>query len=201
MQYLSRSNSNIFLVSEDAVSAAQIEQYHSSRGQALVTQFRDCLSSHVAMAEGLALAASIIAILQIIDSVTSVCYDYGAAAKDGSWELSKVRAEMESLRNVLETLHPLAEEAESASSSAGTRLPTLALLCGPRGLLNCCLDEVRHLDERLKAPSWSDGFGPKRKAFIQALRWPLNKAKTTKALDDISRYRSILNLAITADQK
>ncbi|KAA6409051.1 MAG: vegetative incompatibility het-e-1 [Lasallia pustulata] len=153
------------------------------------------------MAEGVGLAASIVAILQITNSVISVCHGYGAAAKDAPWELSKVNAEMESLRNVLQTLQLLAEQAGFASPSAGTRLPTFALLCGPRGLLNCCLEEVRRLDERLKAPSWSDGFGPKRKAFIQALRWPLNKAKTTKALDDISRYRSILNLAITADQK
>ncbi|KAA6412672.1 MAG: hypothetical protein FRX48_03664 [Lasallia pustulata] len=153
------------------------------------------------MAEGLALAASIVAILQITNSVISVCHGYGAAAKDAPWELSKVNAEMKSLRNVLQTLQPLAEQAEFASPSAGTRLPTLALLCGPGGLLNCCLEEVRRLDERLKPPSWSDGFGPKRKAFIQAFRWPLNKAETTKALDDISRYRSIVNLAITADQK
>ncbi|SLM39321.1 P-loop containing nucleoside triphosphate hydrolase [Lasallia pustulata] len=152
------------------------------------------------MAEGLALAASIVAILQITNSVISVCHGYGAAAKDAPWELSKVNAEMKSLRNVLQTLQPLAEQAEFASPSAGTRLPTLALLCGPRGLLNCCLDEVRRLDERLENPSWSDSFGPKKKAFIQALRWPLNKAETMKVLDDVSRYRNILNLAITADQ-
>ncbi|SLM40588.1 P-loop containing nucleoside triphosphate hydrolase, partial [Lasallia pustulata] len=152
------------------------------------------------MAEGLALAASITAILQITNSVISVCHGYGAAAKDAPWELSKVNAEMKSLRNVLQTLQPLAEQAEFASPTAGTRLPTLALLCGPRGLLNCCLDEVRRLDERLKNPSWSDSFGPKKKAFIQALRWPLNKPETMKALDDVSRYRNILNLAITTDQ-
>ncbi|KAA6411304.1 MAG: hypothetical protein FRX48_04584 [Lasallia pustulata] len=152
------------------------------------------------MAEGLALAASIAAILQITNSIISICHGDGAAAIDAPWELAKVNAEMKSLRSVLQTLQPLAEQAEFASPSAGTRLPTLALLCGPRGLLKCCLDEVRRLDEQLKNPSWSDNFGPKKKAFIQALRWPLNKAETTKALDDVSRYRNILNLAITADQ-
>ncbi|SLM37986.1 P-loop containing nucleoside triphosphate hydrolase [Lasallia pustulata] len=150
------------------------------------------------MAEGLALAASIVAILQITNSVISICHDYGAAAKDAPW--AKVNAEMKSLRNVLQTLQPLAEEAEFGSPSAGTRLPTLALLCGPQGLLNCCLEEVGRLDERLKNPSWSDSFGPKKKALIQALRWPLNKAETMKTVDDVSRYRNILNLAITADQ-
>ncbi|SLM37407.1 P-loop containing nucleoside triphosphate hydrolase [Lasallia pustulata] len=152
------------------------------------------------MVEGLALAASIAAILQITNSIISICHGDGAAAIDAPWELAKVNAEMKSLRSVLQTLQPLAEQAEFASPSAGTRLPTLALLCGPRGLLNCCLDEVRRLDEQLKNPSWSDSFGLEKKAFIQALRWPLNKVETTKALDDVSRYRNILNLAITADQ-
>lgn len=152
------------------------------------------------MAEGLALAASVIAILGITNSVISVCYDYSAAYKDAPWELSQVRAEMESLRDVLQTLHPLAKQAEVASTTAGTRMQTLTLLCGSRGLLQHCLDEVTRLDDRLKTPSWSDGFGPKRKALIQALRWPLNKSETTKALENIGRYKTTLALAITADQ-
>lgn len=152
------------------------------------------------MAEGLALAASVIAVLQITNSVLSVCYDYSAAAKDAPWELSRVVAEMESLRSVLQTLEPLAKEAESSDPSAGTRLLTLTLLCGPQGLLQHVLDEVTRLDERLKTPSWSDKFGPKRKAFIQALRWPLNKAETKEALVNIGRIKDTFTLALTADE-
>jgi hypothetical protein len=152
------------------------------------------------MAEALGLAASIIAVLQITNSVVSVCYDYSAAVQGTSWELPRVRTEMESLRNVLQTLEPLAKQAEFASLVAGTRLPTLNLLCGPRGLLQNCFDEVKRLDERLKSPSWSDGFGPKRRAFIQALRWPLKEAETRKSLENIGRFKDTLVLAITADQ-
>lgn len=152
------------------------------------------------MAEGLALAASVVAVLQITKSVLSVCYGYRAAAKDVSWELSSVVAEMESLRNVLQTLEPLAEQAELADPNAGTRLPTLTLLCGPQGLLQHVLNEVTRLNKRLKTPSWSDKFGPKRKAFIQALRWPLNKAETEEALVNIERFKDTFTLALTADE-
>lgn len=152
------------------------------------------------MAEGLALAASVIAVLQITNSVLSVCYEYRAIVHTASGELSKVVAEMKSLRDVLESLEPLAEQAESANPTAGTRMPTLALLCRPQGLLERCSDEVAHLEERLKTPSWADSFGPRRKAVTQALRWPLNKAKTEEILENIGRFKSTLNLAITADE-
>ena len=154
------------------------------------------------MAEGLALAASVIAVLQITNTVISVCYDYSAAAKDAAWELSQVTAEMESLRNVLQTLESLAKQAEFASPTAGTRLPTLALLRGPQGLLLHCLNEIKGLEKKLKTPSWTDriGFGPKRKAFTQALRWPLNKAETKETLVNIGRFKNTFNLAITADE-
>jgi hypothetical protein len=151
------------------------------------------------MAEVLGLAASIIAVLQITNSVISVCHDYSAAVQGASWELPQVRAEMEGLRNVLQTLEPLAKQAEFANPIVRTRLSTLNLLCGTSGLLQNCLNEVTRLDERLKSPSWRDRFGPKRKAFIQALRWPLMETETKKALGNIDRFRDTLALAITAD--
>ena len=151
------------------------------------------------MAEGLGLAASIIAVLQITNSVISVCYDYSAAVQGTSWELPQVRAEMESLRDILQALESLAKQAEFTNSVAGTRLPTLSLLMGPDSLLQNCFHEVERLEKRLKSPSWSDGFGPRRKALIQALRWPLKEAETKKALENISRFKSTLVLALSAD--
>ena len=152
------------------------------------------------MAEGIGLAASVIAVLQITNSVISVCYHYSAAVQGASWELPRIRTELENLRTVLQTLEPLAIQAELAYPATGTRLPTLALLGGTEGLLQNCLHEVKRLDETLKSPSWSDRFGPKRKAVVQVLRWPLQEADTKKALKAIGRYKEILAIAITADQ-
>ena len=151
------------------------------------------------MAEGIGLAASVIAVLQITNSVISVCYDYTAAAQGASWELPQIRAELDSLRTVLQTLEPLAKQAELANAT-GTRTSTLALLCGTEGVLEKCLRELKRLDEKLKSPSWSDGYGPKRKAVIQVLRWPLQKADTEKALKHIGRYKDILATAVAGDE-
>jgi len=116
------------------------------------------------------------------------------------WEVPSIRTGLEKLREVLQTLEPLAEQAESGSSSRGTRLPTLKPLCGRGGLLQSCLDIITRLDRRLKTPAWSHRFGPKRKALVQALRWPLNEAETKKTLQIIDRFTGILKLAIVADQ-
>ena len=152
------------------------------------------------MAEGIGLAASVIAVLQITNSIISICYDYKAVAQGASWELPQIRTELDNLRTVLQTLEPLAKQAELANPATGTRVSTLALLCGTEGVLENCLRELKRLDEKLKSPSWSDGFGPKRKAVIQVLRWPLKEADTKKALRAIGRYKDILAIAIAADE-
>ena len=155
------------------------------------------------MAEGLALAASVIAVLQITNTVISVCYDYSATAKGASSQLVRIRSELESLRNVLQQLEPLAKQAELVSPTepaTETKLPAFAQLCGPEGLLHYCLTEVKELEHRLKTPSWCDGFGPKRRALVQVLQWPMKEADTEKKLKQIARLKDSLILALNADQ-
>ena len=146
------------------------------------------------------MTASVVALLQITDSVISVCHDYSSDARGASWEVPSIRIGLEKLREVLQTLESLAEETESGSASSGARLPTLKALCGRADLLQTCFDDVTRLDQRLKTPVWSNRFGPKRKALVQALRWPLKEAETKKTLQIIDRFTGILNLAIGADQ-
>ena len=146
------------------------------------------------MAEGLAIAASVIAVLQITNSVISICYDYSAAVNGTSWELPRLTSELESLRSVLQRLEPIAKQADFSKA------PTLIELCKPNGPLLLCCREIESLEAVLKTPDWAAGFGPKRKALVQALRWPLKAKDTEKALKQISRLREVLSFALTADQ-
>ena len=146
------------------------------------------------------LVASIITILKLTSSVTSICDDYRAAARGDLRSLTQVTAQVEGLRNVLQSLEPLAEQAEFAVPATGTRLPTLALLCGSKGVLQNCLDEMTRLDEKLKPPGWSDSLGPKRRAFIQALKWPFKETETKEILGRIAGFRETLALAVNGDQ-
>lgn len=152
------------------------------------------------MAEGLAIAASVLAVLQITNSVISVCYDYSAAAKGASWELPRLTSELESLRAVLQKLEPLAKQADFSQSVPDIKLPAFTELCKPNGPLPLCCREIEGLEAVLKTPDWSASFGTKRKALVQALRWPLKSKDTEKALKQIRGLREILSFALTADQ-
>ncbi|KAL8647369.1 MAG: hypothetical protein Q9226_006457 [Calogaya cf. arnoldii] len=151
------------------------------------------------MAEPLSFTASIIAVLQLTQSVLSVCYDYSAALKGSSWELTKVKDELQGFRTVLQALEPLMREAESSSPTPNARLPTLDALCTPGGALQSCLADLEYLEKKLKGPAWSDEFGPRRKALLQSLRWPLQEADTRRILERLARFRSTLALALNVD--
>lgn len=129
----------------------------------------------------------------------SICYDYGAALKGSSWELTKVKDELEGLRTVLQALEPLMREAEFRHTAAHPRLPALKSLCGPQGVLSSYKAEMQQLEARLKCPGWSDNFGPRRKALVQSLTWPLKKGETKKAIGRLARYRDILESAVNMD--
>ena len=146
------------------------------------------------------MAASVIAVLQITNSVISVCYDYGSAANGTSWELPRLKAELESLRSVLQQLEPLAKQTEFDQAAPDSKLPAFSQLCGPNGPLETCCHEIQSLENVLKSPKWSDGFGPRRKALVQALRWPLKEKDTKKYLMHIGKFKDILSFALTADQ-
>ena len=152
------------------------------------------------MAEGLAVAASVVAVLQITNSVISICYDYSAAVTGTSWELPRLTSELEGLRSVLQSLEPIAKQADFSRAVHNAKKPTFIELCKPNGPLLLCCREIESLEAVLKTPDWAAGFGPKRKALVQALRWPLKAKDTKKALKQISRFRQVLSFALTADQ-
>jgi hypothetical protein len=147
----------------------------------------------------LSISAGIISVLQATNAVVSVCYNYSSAVTNSSWELPRVLEEVKSLRNVLETLEPLAR-AENADPAAQSQLPMLKLLCEPEGTLAMCLVELEALEKKLAPPKWSRQAGSKRRAFIQTLRWPLKEEDTRKTLENIERLKATLHLAMTADQ-
>ena len=149
----------------------------------------------------LSITASIIAVLQAAEAVISVCCDYRSAVKGSSWEVPRVLEEVRTLRSVLLTLEELADKAETPSSDAKSRLPTLKSLCDPdTGILIECRNELNDLNTKLTPPEWSGRTGSKRRGLVQALTWPLKKGETEKVLASIERFKSTVDVAITTDQ-
>src|SRR5215471_14142708 len=95
----------------------------------------------------LSITASIVNVLQAINTVISICYDYRATIKDCPRRLTRVMEEIKDLRNVLESLEKLAAKAEmEEDATENARLPALKLLCQvDQGTLDVCLKNLEFL--------------------------------------------------------
>jgi len=153
--------------------------------------------------------ASIIAVVQITNSIISFCFDFSSAVKDRPWGLTKLVEEITLLRNVLESLRNVAELAESQvvpdtkAANAESRLPMLKMLCEkPSEPLKTCLEELKLLINKLTSPaghSWSKRMGRVSKAAIQAMGWRLSKDDIEKTVQMMERFKATFSLALTAN--
>lgn len=77
----------------------------------------------------------------------------------------------------------------SRTRAANARHETVSFLrtYEPEGLLAHYSHRVGHLEQRLKTPSWCDGFGVNRKALVQVLRWTETHSKIDVTRDVVSQ--------------
>lgn len=140
--------------------------------------------------EPISLAGTLIAVLQITSSVISVCYNYRQGSKNASQEAIRISHELNSLKDVLESLLGFVEKSEPNDAS---RMSTLELLAKPDGSLFACQTELEKLKMKL-----DPGVG--WRAVGKALAWPLKEDQTQKALSSLERLKSTMQLALSADQ-
>jgi Fungal N-terminal domain of STAND proteins len=146
----------------------------------------------------LSITASIIAVLQATTAVLSICYDYRSAIKHHPWGLAKAIDEVRDLRNILESLELLSSKSDDGSD---TRLSNLRLLCKQEtGPLQGCLAELHQLEKKITSPKWSNQLGKRRKALIQAIGWQVKDGDVQQSLQHLNRFKTTLNLALTADE-
>lgn len=146
----------------------------------------------------LSVTASIIAVWQAANAIISICYNYSAAVKGTPWKVPNVTNEVQSLRDVLESLAKLAERAGHEDHSAEARLPALKVLCEPdTGLLAMCKTELESLEKKLRP---SKRLGSRGGAVLQSLSWPLKEGETEKMLKNLERYKATLLVALQTDQ-
>lgn len=148
----------------------------------------------------LSVTASVITVIQAAEAVISICCNYRSSIKGSSWEVSRVLDEIRGLRDVLRILEGLADKADTSGSTNQSHFLELKSLCDPgTGILSRCRNELEMLESSLAPPGRSGPAGPKRKALVEALRWPLQRGETENVLERIERFKSTINLTITAD--
>jgi len=139
----------------------------------------------------LSATGTLIALLQISSAVISFCYEYRQGTKSAAREVVQISDELNSLKDVLEALLKLVES--SASSESSARLSTFELLVKADGPLLTCQSELERLKKQLEPEKgW--------RAVRRTLVWPLKEAEMKRALDALERLKSMMQLALSADQ-
>src|SRR5271163_4651010 len=97
------------------------------------------------MAEGLALAASIIAVIQISDRVISLCCQFIGKVRGAEREVGQIITTITALKGFLEFLEKFVMNPESAN-----QLPLLATLCHPDGPFESCTTLLKDMEAKLR---------------------------------------------------
>jgi hypothetical protein len=143
----------------------------------------------------LSIAASVIAVIQISQSIIEVCIDYITHVSDTPNELWTILVEVGSVKSILEVLNLLAE-----SEGGEGRLKILCKLDGPTGPLEGCKKDLKALARLIPPPSiGSDGKRGKVAHCLRTLAWPLHREKARGLLENIGRYKATMSLALTTE--
>jgi hypothetical protein len=140
--------------------------------------------------DGLSVAASIIAVIQISGQVIDLCHAYYSEVKDARTDIQRLRDEMTSLRDVLSKLCDLAK------TPGSTELSIFGLLNQPDGPVQRCLTDSIALVVTLNP---GQGKSKMRQFGLRALKWPFSNKDVDKAIAVIARYKATFSLALAAD--
>ena len=149
------------------------------------------------MAEVVAAASSVIAIIQITDRIAGLCKFYIETVNDVASDLRLILLEVSTLKTIFENLDFLMTHKCGVSTAMST-------LSGKDGAIEGCRRSITEL-EKLFPSGWKHAAGQNTskkqrvKATWAALAWPLKESKARKLLDEIMRYRTTITLAITTD--
>ena len=161
----------------------------------------------------ISITGTVIAVVQITSSVISICYDYRSSAKGSTREIIQITDELNSLKDVLESLLRVVEKAEEDESRNDGKLATFQLLLKEEGPLATCKQELVRLKGKLEPEK---GWRKVR----QNLTWPLKEGEMRRALEAcecasatrlspassidqcalVERLKGTMSLALSTDQ-
>lgn len=149
------------------------------------------------MAEAFAIAAGVIAVIQISDRIAIVCEHYIESVHGTPSELRRVLIEISSLGTIFENL-------EFLRTCHGRVSAIVSSLLSKDGPVEECHRSIKELESLFPSKSIheaSKGRSKKRKlqATLSALAWPLNQNKAKRLLADIARHRETILLTLTSE--
>jgi len=135
----------------------------------------------------LSITGTLIAVVQITTFLISICYDYRSGVNSSSREVLQITESLNSLKDVLESILRLIETTKVGE------LSTVELLAKDGGTLQSCQTELERLRAKLEPEK---GWRRLRNSLI----WPLKEGEMRRALEALERWKSTMQLALSADQ-
>jgi hypothetical protein len=145
------------------------------------------------MAEGIALAASIIAVIQISERIVGITKRYIEAVQEVPRDLHVILIEISTLKAVFESL----KFVQGSENAVPYNLQNL----GHNGAIEGCRNTVSELEKLLEPDPKRNSKGKRQKvqAALNTLAWPLKENRAKKLLDDISRFKITITLALSSE--
>ncbi|KAH7160715.1 hypothetical protein EDB81DRAFT_713509 [Dactylonectria macrodidyma] len=142
------------------------------------------------MSDPLSLAGSIAGLMSLADVVFRAVFKYVRAVKDSKSDIEALSTEINFLGADLRHLYALASELEAEKDTFG---PTLRIYH-----LGQCDKTLMKIKQRLTKAS--DSFSRSNIASVtRQLKWPFSSSETKELLDDLSRHKQAIHVALSAD--
>lgn len=138
------------------------------------------------MADPLSVAASIIAVVQISQSVVCACYDYVQTANNAEKDIMNTINIVSGLKIILDRLKNLVEKENNFATQS-----LLKQLDAQRGPIHTCKTALQEIESRLVIKSDSK--------LVRAIKWPWISNEIKKILETIEKEKGTLILILQAD--
>src|SRR5579859_105414 len=140
------------------------------------------------MAEGLAVAASIIAVVQLGDRVLSLCCQLMGKVRGAEREVRETIETVTALKGLLEFLEIFTKIPENEP-----RVPQLRALCRSQGPLDICKTRLEDMERKLQPPKRD------YKGVLNVVTWIWKWKDLEEALAVIEKQKTLISLAIHGD--
>ena len=137
--------------------------------------------------EGLGVAASAIAVIELSAKIALLCMQYSVAVKHAKADIERLRKEVDSVTNLL-------RDAETLIKTANNQLPTSTKL---QPAFSDCLVQLSAVSDKLEP-------GKRQKIMstigVRALKWPFQSKEIRTVIDNLERFKDTVSLALQVDQ-
>jgi NACHT domain len=142
------------------------------------------------MAEGLALAASVIAVLQLSDRVIGLCGGFMGKVRGADREVAQMITTITSLKGFLEFLNNFVSDKIDPA-----QVRQLHSLCRPEGPLDLCMVLLRDMESKLQPERAKRDYN----GMLKAISWPFKWKDIADSLDIIEKQKTLMMLAMQGD--